>query len=33
MIISYCYKIKPSSEQIAKINNWLKLLRRHWNYA
>ena len=33
MIISYCYKIKPNQEQIAKINNWLELLRRHWNYA
>ncbi|MGD1711842.1 RNA-guided endonuclease InsQ/TnpB family protein [Dapis sp. BLCC M172] len=33
MIISHCYKIKPNQEQIAKIDNWLELLRRHWNYA
>ncbi|MEB3340457.1 transposase [Okeania sp.] len=35
MIISHCYKIKPNPKQIAKtkIDNWLELLRRHWNYA
>lgn len=33
MIVTYCYKIKPTQEQIAKIDNWLELLRRHWNYA
>nr|WP_293094222.1 helix-turn-helix domain-containing protein [Okeania sp. SIO2F4] len=33
MIITYCYKIKPTSEQSAKIDYWLELLRRHWNYA
>ncbi|NEN93460.1 MAG: IS200/IS605 family element transposase accessory protein TnpB [Okeania sp. SIO3H1] len=33
MIVSHCYKIKPNQEQIAKIDNWLELLRRHWNYA
>ncbi len=33
MIISHSYKIKPNPEQIAKIDNWLELLRRHWNYA
>ncbi len=33
MIISYCYKINPNGEQIAKIDYWLELLRRHWNYA
>ncbi len=33
MIISHCYKIKPNQEQIAKIDYWLELLRRHWNYA
>nr|WP_293099555.1 transposase [Okeania sp. SIO2F4] len=33
MIISHCYKITPNQEQIAKIDYWLELLRRHWNYA
>ncbi|WP_293127532.1 transposase [Okeania sp. SIO1I7] len=33
MIITHCYKIKPNKEQTAKIDNWLELLRRHWNYA
>jgi len=33
MIITYQYRIKPNSDQIATIDNWLELLRRHWNYA
>ncbi|MDJ0518375.1 MAG: transposase [Trichodesmium sp. MO_231.B1] len=33
MIITYCYKIELTSEQSAKIDYWLELLRRHWNYA
>ncbi len=33
MIITDCYKIKPNPKQSAKINYWLELLRRHWNYA
>ncbi|WP_293070265.1 transposase [Okeania sp. SIO2B3] len=33
MIITHCYKIKPNKEQTAKIDDWLELLRRHWNYA
>ena len=33
MLISHCYKIQPNQEQITKIDNWLELLRRHWNYA
>ncbi|NES72324.1 MAG: transposase [Okeania sp. SIO2D1] len=33
MIITHCYKIKPTPEQSAKIDYWLELLRRHWNYA
>ncbi|WP_202218893.1 helix-turn-helix domain-containing protein [Okeania sp. KiyG1] len=33
MLVSHCYKIKPSQEQITKIDNWLELLRRHYNYA
>ncbi|NEQ72258.1 MAG: IS200/IS605 family element transposase accessory protein TnpB [Okeania sp. SIO2C9] len=33
MLVSHCYKIKPSQEQITKIDNWLELLRRHYNYG
>ncbi|NET81701.1 MAG: transposase [Moorea sp. SIO1F2] len=33
MILTYCYRIKPSPEQIATMERWLELLRRHWNYA
>ncbi len=33
MMITYQYRIKPNSEQIAIMDNWLELLRRHWNYA
>ena len=33
MIITYYYKIKLTCEQSAKIDYWLELLRRHWNYA
>jgi putative transposase len=33
MILTYCYRIKPAQEQSEKIDYWLELLRRHWNYA
>ncbi|NEO91183.1 MAG: transposase [Moorea sp. SIO3G5] len=33
MILTYCYRFKPSPEQIATMEWWLELLRRHWNYA
>ncbi|WP_353812996.1 helix-turn-helix domain-containing protein [Moorena sp. SIO1G6] len=33
MLLTYCYRIKPSDEQIAIMERWLELLRRHWNYA
>ncbi len=33
MIITHCYKIKPTCEQSVKIDYWLEHLRRHWNYA
>ncbi|MGB3208628.1 MAG: transposase [Crinalium sp.] len=33
MIITYQYKIKPSAEQVFILNNWMELLRRHWNFA
>jgi putative transposase len=33
MIITHCYRIKPSAEQEAVMFHTLELLRRHWNYA
>ncbi|MGB3204158.1 MAG: transposase [Crinalium sp.] len=33
MIITYQYRIKPSAEQVVILDNWMELLRRHWNYA
>ena len=33
MILTYCYRIKPSAEQEAIMLYTLELLRRHWNYA
>jgi putative transposase len=33
MILTYCYRIKPSAEQEAVMLITLELLRRHWNYA
>lgn len=33
MILTYCYRIKPSAEQEALMLHTLELLRRHWNYA
>ncbi len=33
MILTYCYRIKPSAEQEAIMLHTLELLRRHWNYA
>ncbi|MBP0018557.1 MAG: transposase [Cyanobacteria bacterium SBLK] len=33
MILTYCYRIQPTREQAEKIDDWLELLRRHWNYA
>ena len=33
MILTYQYRILPSATQIAILENWLELLRRHWNYA
>lgn len=32
-MLTYCYRIKPSPQQVVVIDNWLELLRRHWNYA
>lgn len=33
MILTYCYRIKPSAEQEATMLYTLELLRRHWNFA
>ncbi|MBD2311169.1 transposase [Desertifilum sp. FACHB-1129] len=33
MILTYCYRIKPSKKQQAAMLYTLELLRRHWNYA
>ena len=33
MILTYCYRIKPSTEQEATMLYTLELLRRHWNYC
>ena len=33
MILTYCYRIKPSAEQSVLMLHTLELLRRHWNYA
>ena len=33
MLLTYQYKIKPSSEQEIVMMQWLELLRRHYNYA
>ncbi|HEY9598452.1 MAG TPA: transposase [Cyanophyceae cyanobacterium] len=33
MILTYCYRIKPSAEQEATMLYTLELLRRHWNYC
>jgi putative transposase len=33
MILTYCYRIKPSAKQEATMLYTLELLRRHWNFA
>ncbi|MEQ8382660.1 MAG: transposase [Coleofasciculus sp. A1-SPW-01] len=33
MILTYCYRIKPSAAQVATMLYTLELLRRHWNYC
>ena len=33
MLLTYCYRINPTDEQIVTMERWLELLRRHWNYA
>jgi putative transposase len=33
MIITFQYRIKPTPEQVAIMETWSELLRRHWNLA
>jgi putative transposase len=33
MKLTHIYRIKPSTEQVAIMDDWLELLRRHFNYA
>lgn len=33
MLITYQYKLKPTTEQADMMEAWGELLRRHWNYA
>lgn len=33
MLITFQYRIKPTNEQVAIIETWSELLRRHWNFA
>lgn len=33
MMITFQYRIKPTPEQVATMETWSELLRRHWNFA
>jgi transposase len=33
MLITFQYRIKPTPEQVAIMETWSELLRRHWNFA
>jgi putative transposase len=33
MKLTHIYRIKPSTEQVVIMDDWLELLRRHFNYA
>ncbi|HAG80334.1 MAG TPA: transposase, partial [Cyanobacteria bacterium UBA12227] len=33
MKLTHIYKIKPFTEQVAIMDTWLEMLRRHYNYA
>ena len=33
MLLTYQFKLNPSSEQVVTLETWGELLRRHWNYA
>lgn len=33
MLLTYQYKLNPTSEQVVTLETWGELLRRHYNYA
>jgi putative transposase len=33
MLLTYQYKLNPTTEQSSQMEDWGELLRRHWNYA
>jgi putative transposase len=33
MLLTYQYKLNPTTEQASRMGKWGELLRRHWNYA
>jgi putative transposase len=33
MLLTYQFKLNPTSEQVVILETWGELLRRHWNYA
>lgn len=33
VIITFQYRLKPTPEQVAIMETWSELLKRHWNYA
>ena len=33
MLLTYQYKLNPTSQQVVTLETWGELLRRHWNYA
>jgi putative transposase len=33
MMITFQYRIKPTPEQVATMETWSELLRRHWNFS
>jgi putative transposase len=33
MLLTYQYKLNPTTEQASQMEDWGELLRRHWNYA
>lgn len=33
MLLTYQYRLQPTTEQAATLSHWGELLRRHWNYT
>lgn len=33
MLLSYVYKLRPSKEQAVKLNDWINILRSHYNWC